>query len=221
MRWNLLLPDFDRLTALWSEHWGYLLRNAWATFSVAAFACVLAAGCSIMLAVLALRLKWLRVALAPIVAVSQSFPLQAIAPLLIIVLGIGFHTKASIAFLISFFPMYAGASVALHSTPKALLDRFRISEASFAKTVTRLRIPAAMPTLIATLKVGFVLGLLGAVVAEFINPDRGLGYLLVLAQSSYDIEMIYSCVFLLAMCGLSIYTALTVLEGRLLRTRDF
>jgi NitT/TauT family transport system permease protein len=76
-----------------------------------------------------------------------------------------------------------------------------------------------LPALISAAKVGFTLAVLGAVVAEFIHPDKGLGYLILVAQSSYNVEVIYVCVLLLIMQGIAVYGGLSVLENKIIRNR--
>jgi NitT/TauT family transport system permease protein len=150
---------------------------------------------------------------------SQSFPLQSIAPLIIIVLGVGFITKTVIAFVIAFFPIYGACSTAMHTTPAPLLAHLSICKAGFLDGIRYIRIPSALPTIISASKVGFTLSVLGSVVAEFIQPDKGLGQLLLVAQSNYDVDVIYICVFLLMAQGLCIYGALSALEIKVLKKR--
>lgn len=219
MNWELLLPDLGRMFDLLAAHPGHFLRNWWATFSVSATASIAALTLSLIGAILAVRFRLIEIIMAPTVALSQSFPLQAIAPLIIVVMGIGFHTKTTIAFVIAFFPIYGACVTAIKTTPYPVLAHLRVCRATFAKQMWYGRIPQALPTIISATKVGFTLAVLGAVVGEFIQPDRGLGYLLLIAQSSYDVEVIYLCVLLLIVQGVLIYGSLTVIESRLITRR--
>jgi ABC-type nitrate/sulfonate/bicarbonate transport system permease component len=218
-RWGLLVPHPRQVFHFAIDHGRYLLENWWATFSVSTAAAGLALLSALLLSALATRFRLFDIAFAPVVAASQSFPLQAIAPLLIIALGIGFHTKLAIAFIIAFFPMYGACATALKETPPPLLAYLAVCHTSFRRGMWYVRIPAALPAIVSSAKVGFTLAVLGAVVAEFIQPDVGLGSLLVVGQSDYDVTLIYTCILLLMFQGLFIYGIAWALEIRLLRSR--
>lgn len=220
IKWSLLLPNSERVINLLKEHPYHFLSNWWSTFSVSAIASVLALSLALLIAIPAIRFRLIDILFIPFVALSQSFPLQAIAPLLIIVLGIGFQTKATIAFIIAFFPIYGTCLTALKTTPKPILANLSICNCSFLKGVWYIRIPSALPSIVSSAKIGFTLAVLGAVVAEFIHPDKGLGYLLLLAQSNYDVDVIYICLCILIFQGIFVYGTLSILESILIRRRE-
>jgi NitT/TauT family transport system permease protein len=145
--------------------------------------------------------------------------LQAVAPILLILLGSGFSTKTTIAFLIAFFPIYSACLTALFTTPKNLMNLLFVCRSPLLRGIWHVRLPSALPAIISSAKVGFTLAVLGAVVAEFIHPDEGLGYLLLIAQSSYNIEVIYICIGLLMFQGVIIYQGLSFFESYIMRTR--
>jgi NitT/TauT family transport system permease protein len=153
-------------------------------------------------------------------AVSQSFPLQALGPVIIIVLGTGFSTKALIALTITFFPIQSAIATAFLDTPAQYLMHSRVCRADFLTTFFHVQLPFALPRTISAIKVGFTLSVIGAVVAEFISPQGGIGEILLIAQSSFNIEAIYICLFILIVQGLSIYLVLSWLERRVASTRS-
>jgi len=217
IKWDLLLPSIPRMVLLLTQHPFHFLANWWATFSVSATASALALFFGLVLSVLSLRFRVVDVLSTPFVALSQSFPLQAIAPLIIVLLGIGFGTKAVIAFVIAFFPIYSTCITALKTTPRPIRALVTVCNTSYLKGMWYVRIPSAMPAIVSSAKVGFTLAVLGAVVAEFIQPDKGLGTLLLIAQSNYDVEVIYICVMLLIVQGISVYGSLSLVETYLIR----
>lgn len=220
MRYEILLPNPMRMLNLLSENSAHFFQNWWATLSVSLIASILALIIGLGFAILSLRFRSVEFMLLPVVSVSQSFPLQAIAPVFIIAMGIGFHTKTSIAFLIAFFPIYSSCLTALKQTPRSILAHLAICRASFWAGIYHCRISAALPAIASASKVGFTLSVLGAVVAEFIQPDRGLGSLILIAQSSYDLDVIYICVLFLIIQGTCIYGALSFLENSLTHRRE-
>ena len=219
IKWSILLPSPERISYLLHNHYDHFLDNWWATFSVAATASLAALFFAVFISISAEKFRPINLLLKPIVAASQSFPLQAIAPMIIILLGVGFTTKTVIAFIIAFFPIYSACSTALQTTSKPLSSYLSICNGSFAKGMLYIKLPYALPAMISAAKVGFTLAVLGAVVAEFIQPDIGIGCLLLLAQSTFDVEVIYICLFLLIFQGLSIYGALSYFENKLIYQR--
>jgi NitT/TauT family transport system permease protein len=214
VRWDLLLPDATRMWEIAVEHhWLYL--DAWGeTFRVSLIASAAAFFLAIALAALALRFRLFERLFEPFVIVSQSFPLQAIAPLIIIALGRGDFSKVSIAFLIAFFPLFAVVLSALKNTPQALLALCRTTDASFATAIVHVYLPSALPAIVAGGKVAFTLAVLGSVVAEFVAPTSGIGRLLLRAQSDYNVDAIYLCLGMLIVQGLTVYLFIALLESR-------
>lgn len=221
MRWDILLPDLLEMKVLLFEQFNIFIKNWWATFSVSIVGSILAIVVALMIAIIALKLKLIDTIMMPIVALSQSFPLQAITPLIIILLGIGFRTKVLVAFLIAFFPIYSACITALKTTPRNLLCFSIIYQANFFKEIYYIRVPYALPAIISSMKVGFTLAVLGAVVAEFMQPDVGLGRLILLAQSQYQIETLYLCIILLIIQGLFFYISLSYLEKYFIKKGGF
>lgn len=221
MRFHLLVPDISKATDLLSQHYSYFLINWWSTFSVSALASTMALFVALFLAIGAVRFRFLNIFLNPIVALSQSFPLQAVAPLIIILMGTGFHTKALVAFLIAFFPIFGTCVTAINSTPAPLMAYLKVCNATFWRGIYYCRLPAALPAIISSMKIGFTLAVLGAVVAEFINPDAGLGRLILIAQSDYDVTVIYICIAMLIVQGLTVYLSLSHIESQVLKTRRY
>lgn len=211
-----MFPDVERMWQIFSEQFPFFMKNWLETFSVSICGSLCALFFALLLAVMAFRFKLFDLIMMPVVAVSQSFPLQAVAPLIIIVMGVGFRTKILIAFLIAFFPIYGACITAFKTTPKNLICFSKIYRTSFLKEIYYIRFPYAFPTIISAVKVGFTLAVLGAVVAEFIQLDVGLGRLILMAQSKYDIEIIYICIMMLIVQGLFIYISLSKVENVLI-----
>jgi len=221
MKWDILLPDLQAMKTLFFEQFGYFMQNWWATFSVSIAGAFFAMLLALVISIIATKAKIVDLIMMPIVALSQSFPLQAITPLIIIVFGIGFMTKSLVAFLIAFFPIYGACITAIKTTPNNLLCFAKVYQANFIKEVYYVRIPYALPAIISSAKVGFTLAVLGAVVAEFMQPNIGIGRLILLAQSQYQIEVLYLCILLLIAQGLFVYISLSLLEKYYIKKGGF
>lgn len=138
----------------------------------------------------------------PYVIVSQAIPKFALAPLLIIWLGFGIAPKVVIAALISFFPLLENTFLGLTSTDAKKLELFRALRASRWQTLKKLKWPNAVPAIFSGMRVALVLSLVGAVVAEYVGADQGLGALIIVAQGILDVELMFVAIMIITAFGL-------------------
>lgn len=166
-----------------------LIYHSWITLSATLLGFVLGTGLGILLAVGIVYNRVMDRSVMPWVITSQTIPILALAPMIIVVLnavGIsGLLPKAMISMYLSFFPVVVGMVKGLRSPEIIQLDQMRTWNASAAQTFWRLRLPASMPFLFASLKVGVAASLVGAIVGELpTGAVAGLGARL-LAGSYY------------------------------------
>jgi NitT/TauT family transport system permease protein len=154
--------------------------------------------------------------LSPYIVASQSVPIVAIAPLLVIWFGPGLTSKVLICALIVFFPMLINTIVGVRAVPRDLLDLMRSLQATRWQTFKLLEVPAAMPVLFGGLRIGATLAVIGAVVGEFVGSDRGLGFLINLGRGQYDTALVFVSVFSLVAMALSLYGLVVLIESKFL-----
>ncbi len=154
--------------------------------------------------------------LAPYIVASQSVPIVAIAPLLVIWFGSGRLSKILISALIVFFPILVNTVVGVRSVPEDLRDLMRSLRATRWQMFYLLEVPAAMPVLLGGLKVGATLSVIGAVVGEFVAADEGLGFLINVARGLYDTSLVFVSVFVLVTIALGFYALVALIERWLL-----
>jgi NitT/TauT family transport system permease protein len=158
-------------------------------------------------------------ALAPYLVASQAIPVVAIAPLLVIWFGTGLTSKVLISALIVFFPILVNTIAGVRNVPADLRYLMRSLQATPWQTFTKLDVPAALPVLMAGLKVGATLSVIGAVVGEMAGADAGLGFMINLADGQYDTARVFVGVFTLIVLALALYGAVSLAEHRLLGWR--
>ena len=158
-------------------------------------------------------------ALEPYIVASQSVPIVAIAPLLVIWFGPGRLSKVLICALIVFFPILVNTVVGVRSVPRELYDLMRTLRASRRQVFLKLEAPAAMPVLLGGLKIGATLSVIGAVVGEFVGADQGLGFLINVGDGLFDTSLVFVAVITLIGMALTLYAAVALLERRLLAWR--
>lgn len=162
------------------------------TFQEVAIGYIIAVLVAIPLAMAISEWKIVERAIYPILVSSHSVPKSAIAPLFIVWFGFGIMPKILIVFLISFFPIIISSVVGLKSLEQekrylALALGLTKKDAFF-----KIQLPHALPSIFGGLKVGITLAVVGAVVAEFVGADAGLGYLLIVAGSSVDTTRVFA-----------------------------
>ena len=157
--------------------------------------------------------RWER-ALAPYVVASQSVPVVALAPLLVIWFGPGLLSKTLICALIVFFPVLINTIVGLHGVSTDLRDLMRSLGAGRWQTFRLLELPAALPVFLGGLRIGATLSVIGAVVGELVGADRGLGFLINVGRGQYDTALVFVAVFALVGMALLLYGLVILMERR-------
>lgn len=155
--------------------------------------------------------------LSPYIVASQSVPIVALAPLLIVWFGFGLLPKVLVCALTLFFPVLINTIVGLRSVEGDLVDLMRSLQASRWQMFRYLEVPAALPVFLGGLKIGVTLSVIGAVVGEFAQSDRGLGFLVNLANRGlFDTALMFVALFVLMVIAATLYGLVSVLEALLL-----
>jgi NitT/TauT family transport system permease protein len=154
--------------------------------------------------------------ITPILLFFQTVPKISIAPLFLVWFGVGPFPKILVAFLISFFPIVIDTAVGLRSIAPEMVDLARSMGASRRQIFLRFRLPGSLPYLFSGLKVAATLAVVGAVVGEFVGADRGLGYLLLVANSNLLTPLMFGTIVALTVQGLILFNIIQVLENILI-----
>lgn len=155
--------------------------------------------------------------LSPYIIASQSVPVVAVAPLLVIWFGPGLLSKILVCALVVFFPILVNTIVGVRSVEPELRDLMRMLEANRWKTFWFLEVPAALPVLLSGLKIGATLSVIGAVVGEFVASNQGLGYLIKQGQQLYDTPLVFVGIGMLIVLAQALYGTVALAERFLLR----
>lgn len=155
--------------------------------------------------------------LSPYIVASQAIPIIAIAPLLVIWLGDGILSKVVICALIVFFPVLVNTIVGVRAVPTALYDLMNSLRASKAQILWKVEVPASLPVFLGGLRIGATLSVIGAIVGELVDAEKGLGFLLQLGDFQYDTPMVFVAVFTLIGLALALYGVVRLLEVRFLK----
>jgi NitT/TauT family transport system permease protein len=107
--------------------------------------------------------------------------------------------------LIAFFPIVISTATGLASVPAELIELSRTLRAPRIREYTQIRVPYAVPYIFSSLKVAITLSVIGAVVAEFVAAEKGLGYLILFATSSFKVPVAFASLAILVSCSLALY----------------
>jgi NitT/TauT family transport system permease protein len=156
---------------------------------------------------------------SPLVVASQAIPIVAIAPLLAIWFGYGITPKIVTSLLIVFFPILVSVVAGIQAVEPNLRDLMRSLQADRWQTFTKLEVPSALPMVLSGLKVGATLAVIGAIVGEFVNSDRGLGFLIKQGNGEYNTARTFAALIALIVMALLMYGSVALLERKWLAWR--
>ncbi|MFP5078521.1 ABC transporter permease [Rhizobium sp. YIM 134829] len=189
-----------------------LLPNALVTLSevLVGFICAVLVG--VPLAVMIVYSRFMEKAVYPLIVASQTIPKVAIAPLMLTWFGYGITPKIVIVVLLSFFPIVINSVMGLKSTTREMVYLSRSMGATGWQTFWKFRLPQALPSIFAGLKLATALSVIGAIVAEFIGADKGLGYLILIAGANFNIARQFAAVVLISLIGVLFFIVLEQIE---------
>lgn len=131
----------------------------------------------------------------------NSVPKVALAPLFVIWMGTGLEPKIAIALMLALFSVVIDTVLGLRSVDPEMINLARASRASTLSILRKIRLPNALPSIFAGLKVAISFALVGAIVGEFVAGAEGLGHAILIAQGQFDTPRVFVCLFLLGVMG--------------------
>lgn len=207
-----LLPAPTRVIAELDKLGVQLWPNIWATLGTVLLGFLVSIIVSLPLAVAIAASTWVARAVYPLLLITQSTPVIAIAPILVVILGTGQLSRTTITFLIAFFPLLVSMVTGLLSTPRETVELSRVLRTSFLQDLWLIRLPSSVPFIFSGLKVAISLSVIGAVVAEFVTANKGLGYLITQSTAFFNVPLAFGAVILLAIMGVVLFQTIVFVE---------
>ena len=207
-----ILPPPTAIIQILVERWPTLLQSTWITAQEIVAGYLLAVIISIPLALAIAHSALFERTLYPVLVFSQIIPKIALAPLFVIWLGFGFMPKLLLTFLLCFFPIVVDGIIGFKSVDPEVMDFAHSTGASGWRLFMKIRLPQALPNIFGGLKVAAALAPVGAVVAEFVASDRGLGYVLLQANGDLNTRLAFADILILSTVGLALYFLVEGLE---------
>lgn len=167
---------------------------------------------SLPLAVVLTASPAIAAAVYPFLVWTQSIPKVALAPILVVLLGTNELPRIVITVLVAFFPLVISVATGLLSVPPELIELSRACRASKLSELLRIRLPYAIPFIFAGLKVAISLAVVGAVVAEFVNADAGLGFLIQTSTAFFKVPVAFGALIILSVMGVVLFQLVVAAE---------
>jgi NitT/TauT family transport system permease protein len=218
---SYILPKPDAvLRALWSglavspaSPLGYYLP-LWSTLSNAAIGCTIGVVLGLVIGSLMAEVEAIERLVMPYAFALQSLPKVAIAPLIVIWFGFGDGSKIAISALLSFFPVLINSFTGLRAIEPERIDLMRSLSASRLETYRIVKLPNAAPFIFAGLDMAVVYALLGAIVAEFLGAQRGMGVVITQAQAVSDVAGVFAALVILGVLGVVLHGVVRWVERK-------
>ena len=203
-----------------------LLLSTFITFRITILAFLVASFLAIFIAILFSQSKIIELSLYPIAVIFQVTPVVAIAPLILIWVGLDNAEYAILilAIIVAFFPVLANTNLGIRSVEKNLSELFSLYEATRFKRLFKLQLPYALPFILTGMKTSIGLALIGAVVAEFVagsGTSSGLAWRISEAGKRLDVPKLFAALILLVVLGFVLFLLMSLIEKLLLRRWDF
>ena len=193
---------------------GGFVGHLWATAEATVLGYVLGCGLAFLIGVAVAESATFDKFVYPCVVALQSMPKVALAPLILVWFGHEIESRIIMVGLICFFPMFVNTVVGIRQTDQELLDLCRAFSASRRYVFFNAKLPSAAGEIFAGLQIGVVLALIGAVVAEFVASERGIGHMIDSAAVSLTVSNMFAGVIILAAMGVAGTATVRFVERR-------
>lgn len=195
---------------------GTVYSHLWTTTYEVILGFVIGAFLGIVLGYIFIKVDALKTMLMPYLIFLQTAPKIALVPLFVIWFGIGLISKVVLIISMVLFPVLSGMMLGLESIPPDVRNLMKILKASKWQIFSQVEMQYSLPALFASMKVGIVQAVIGAIVAEWMSGKQGLGYILTYASSTYDTPMLLAGIIVTIILGIATYQVISVLEDKFL-----
>lgn len=200
-------------------NWALIFSNLEATALEAVTGFAVGTVLAVGLGLLFLYVKTLRDGLFPLAIGISTVPLVAVAPILVLIFGQGFLSKVVMTAMISFFPTLVNVGKGLESVDDDMLDLFHVLSASRRQLLLKVRVHAAQPYFFAALRITATASVIGAIIAEWVGSERGLGFLIIQETFNFDAILLWGVMFVSAALASVFYLGITGIEKLATRYR--
>lgn len=189
-----------------------IVEDGWLTAQEALYGFGLGSLIGVGLGVAFAYSRFLSRSFLPLVIASNAIPIIAVAPILLLVLGEGMKSKVAVTAFLCFFPVCINSMKGVASTPVQYVELMHVQAASGWQSFTKVRMPASLPFVFVGLKIGATFAIIGAIVAEFVAAQAGLGNVMVQSNYQLDTAELFAATFVAMVLGIVFYLAVALAE---------
>jgi NitT/TauT family transport system permease protein len=193
-----------------------LWQNTIPTVKIAVGGFLLALTLGLVIAVLIRYSRVIELALYPIVIVSQTVPILALAPILVVILGFTILPKLVVVCLVCFFPITVNTVDGLKSVDPELVNLMRTMGAGRWRLFREVEWPSALPYVFSGARVAITYSVIGAIFGEWVGSSEGLGWYMIQAKDQLDTAGLFAAMIILTLIGICLFAAVSVVERLLL-----
>lgn len=213
----LTVPAPSEIGEALTVSWADLLYHMGPTVLAAVAGYAIAAMIAFILGVLAMSWPRSEDTVVKLGIMVDSVPLIALTPILMIFIGTGMTSRIVIATIASLFPLVVGAIQGFKAIDRNAAELFHVLSARRWQKLRKLALPAALPYLFAALKIAAPLAILGALIAEWVNADRGLGIMMVYALFSFNVPLVWLTIITVSLLAMTGYGLAALAERLVIR----
>ncbi len=202
---RFILPPPALVAETWFDNRALIFEHTLVTATEIGLGLLVGAVLGIATALTLAASDFARLTVRPILVFTQALPVFALAPILTLWLGFGMGSKIAMAVLIIYFPITSAFFDGLMRTPPGYLDLAQTMGASKWRTLWRIRVPAALPSLGSGLRLAAVYAPIGAVIGEWVGSSSGLGYLMLLANGRAKTDLMFAALLTLGVLSIVLY----------------
>ena len=209
---HLFLPSPSAIIAALVNNWPIIYDNTLQTMLETVLGIILATLFGLVMAILLDISNWMRRAIYPLLVISQTIPMIALAPLLLIWIGPDIRSKLIVVIIYCFFPIAVACADGLASVEPELINLLRSMRATRWQILWMVRLPAAMPSFFSGLRIAATYSVVGAIFGEYVGAEKGLGIYMQRATNSFAISQVFAAIIVTAVLSLLLFGLVSLIE---------
>lgn len=207
-----ILPAPSAIINALIENWEILWINTRTTIIEATAGFVIAIIFGVIIAVIMNNSKLMKDILYPILVLSQTVPIIALAPLFMIWFGFGIVTKIVIVIVVCFFPITVSVVEGLETVDKDLINLMKVMKANSWQIFTKVQLPSVLPSFFSGLKIAATYSILGAVIGEWIGAKNGLGIFMTRAMNSFRTDVLFADILIVVILSIMLFKLIEIIS---------
>jgi len=189
-----------------------ITKHIYATLYEALIGFIISIVVALILAILMDNVKLIKRCIYPILVVSQTIPIIALAPLFVIWFGFGILPKVIVVVLVCFFPIVVSLIDGLESVDTDMVNLLKIMGASKFQIFMMVKLPSCTVNFFSGLRIAATYSIMGAVIGEWLGGDKGLGVYMIRAKNSYALDKVFAIIIIIVILSMGLFGLLYLLQ---------